>query len=108
MNPRNVITFGAENSTFFYQEEEFISGRDIYYIDVSNLSKESSLFIISCLEFITNKYSYNYGLFPDLLKKENIMLPSKDGINPDYEYMDNYISDNYNKSYDYFNILKEL
>ena len=31
-NPPKVISFGAENATFFYQEKEWISGRDMYYI----------------------------------------------------------------------------
>jgi len=92
LNPKGVITFGAENSTFFYQDEEFVSGRDIYYIDVSDKSKRVALFLVACLNFITDKYSYNYGLFPELLRKEYIMLPTKDGDNVDFEYMEKYIA----------------
>lgn len=29
-SPAGVITWGAENATFFYQKESFLSGRDIY------------------------------------------------------------------------------
>lgn len=29
-SPAGVITWGAENATFFYQAEPFLSGRDIY------------------------------------------------------------------------------
>jgi hypothetical protein len=89
-NPAGVISFGAENATFFYQTEEWCSGRDIYYIDTRNISKNACYFLISCLMSITHKYSYNYGLFPDLLKKEYIKLPTKDGL-PDYKYMEQYI-----------------
>ena len=42
------------------------------------------------MKFVTSKYSYNYGLFPDLLKEEYIKLPVKNG-NPDYEYMHEYM-----------------
>ena len=91
INPAGVISFGAENATFFYQENEYISGRDMYYIDTRNLTKNCSLFITSCLQQITEKYSYNYGLFPNLLKKESIKLPADDNGNPDWKYMDNYI-----------------
>lgn len=31
-SPAGVISFGAENATFFYQQEEFVSGRDIVVI----------------------------------------------------------------------------
>ena len=89
-NPPGVISFGAENTTFFYQSEPWCSGRDIYYIDTRNLSKYTCFFLISCMKFVTSKYSYNYGLFPDLLKEEYIKLPVKNG-NPDYEYMHEYM-----------------
>ena len=92
LNPSNVISFGAENASFFYQEKEYISGRDMYYIDTRNISKNASLFIIACLETITSKYSYNFGLFPKLLKKEKIKLPVTKNGNPDFEYMDNYMN----------------
>lgn len=91
VNPPNVISFGSENSTFFFQEEDWVSGRDIYYIDVRELSKYACLFVIACLQQITTKYSYNYGLFPALLKEEIIRLPITKNNLPDWEYMDLYM-----------------
>ena len=91
INPRGVISFGAENSSFFYQEEEWISGRDIYYIDTTLLSKYACYFIITCLEKIAKNYSYNYGLFPELLKKEKIKLPVDSAGLPNWNYMEDYI-----------------
>ncbi len=95
--PSGVISFGAENTTFFYQQEEFVSGRDIYYLDTRNYSKKICLFLISCLQPIAQKYSYNYGLFPDLLKKEMIKLPIDIDGNPDWEYMEQFIDNLYDK-----------
>lgn len=92
INPKGVISFGAENATFFYQKDEWISGRDIYYIDTQNLTENTCLFLVACLQTITSKYSYNYGLFPDLLKKEEILLPVKQDGTPDYIYMDDYMN----------------
>lgn len=91
LNPSGVISFGAENASFFYQKEEYISGRDMYYIDTRNKSENICLFLIPCFETITHKYSYNYGLFPKLLKKEIIKLPIDANGDPDWIYMDNYI-----------------
>lgn len=93
VNPKGVISFGAENASFFYQENEYISGRDMYYIDTRNLSRNAVLFIIACLEKLTSKYSYNFGLFPKLLKEEKIKLPITDNGEPDYEYMDKYMTE---------------
>lgn len=98
VNPKGVISFGAENASFFYQEKEYISGRDMYYIDTRNLSRNTALFIIACLEKLTSKYSYNFGLFPKLLKEEKIKLPIKSNGEPDYEYMDKYMTELLNKA----------
>ena len=91
LNPAGVISFGAENSSFFYRDEQYISGRDMYYIDTRDLSKNTCLFLISCLTTLTERYAYNYGLFPKLLKKEKIYLPVKADGTPDWEYMDSFI-----------------
>lgn len=91
-SPAGTISFGAENASFFYQAEEYISGRDIYYLDTRNLSKHACFFLIACLQSLTHKYSYNYGLFPDLLKKEYIKLPATADGKPDWQYMEQYIS----------------
>lgn len=90
-SPAGTISFGAENATFFYQPQEYISGRDIYYIDTRHLSKEVCLFLTTCLQTIAKQYSYNNGLFPDLLKKETIWLPITAEGKPDWNYMENTI-----------------
>jgi hypothetical protein len=91
INPSGVITFGAENATFFYQKQPFISGRDIYYIDTRSLSEKTCLFLVSCLQKITDKYTYNNGLFPKDLIKEKIKLPVKSDNSPDWQYMEEYM-----------------
>ena len=93
VNPPKVISFGAENSNFFYQENEWVSGRDIYYIDVSSLTSNQALFIVFCLQKICSKYKYNYGLFPELLKKEKIKLPIDDNEKIDFDYMEKTIEE---------------
>jgi len=90
-SPSGVISFGAENANFFYQAQQWCSGRDIYYIDTRELSEYTCKFLISCMRRITEKYSYNYGLFPDLLKEEFVELPTDINGNPDWDYMDIYM-----------------
>ncbi len=90
-SPAGVISFGSENSTFFYQSEEWISGRDIYYIDTRHLSEAVCRFLIACLQTITKKYDYNNGLFPKLLKKEKIKLPITEKNKPNWGYMEQYM-----------------
>lgn len=92
-SPAGVISFGAENASFFYQAEEWCSGRDIYYIDTRNISQYACKFLITCLNKITTKYSYNYGLFPDLLKEEYLTLPVNSEDQPNWEYMIEYMKE---------------
>lgn len=90
-SPSGVISFGSENASFFYQEEEWCSGRDIYYIDTRSLSSWTCRFLATCLDVIAEKYTYSFGLFPDLLKKETILLPIDKEGKPDWSYMDAYM-----------------
>lgn len=108
VNPAKVISFGAENATFFYQKSEWISGRDMYYIDTRDISEYACLFITSCLQPIAEKYSYNYGMFPDLLKEENIKLPADENGNPDYVYMENYMKAVEQRSHYLLSLLKAV
>lgn len=91
INPKGVISFGAENSNFFYQKEEWVSGRDIYYIDTRGIPEFACYFIITCLRKLTSYYSYNFGLFPELLKMEHIKLPYNEKNEPDYASMEQYM-----------------
>ena len=91
--PGGVITFGAENSTFFFQPEAFYSGRDIYYLDTRGLDALTCLFVITCLQPITKKYSYSNGLFPASLQKETIKLPIYPNGLPNWAAMQTYMQE---------------
>ena len=99
LSPAGVITWGAENATFFYQEEAFLSGRDIYYIDTRNYKRNTCVFLVSCLRQIAKKYPYNFGLFPELLKKEIIELPVTSEGKPDWIFIEDYMSQVIDNSY---------
>lgn len=107
-SPAGVITWGAENATFFYQTEEFFSGRDIYYIDTRKYSANTCMFICACLQTIAHKYPYNYGLFPKLLMEECIKLPVNISGEPDWVYMDSYMQKVMQTSESNFNALNEI
>lgn len=93
VSPSGVISFGAENASFFYQPEEWCSGRDIYYVNTAGHSEQVCKFLTACLNKITSKYNYSNGLFPDLLKKESIRLPVDECGDPDWPYMERYVAE---------------
>lgn len=92
INPKGTISFGAENADFFLQEEPYITGNKMYYIDTSMLTKNQSLFFKAILQTTLNqKYGYNDGLTGARLKQEKITLPVKNN-EPDWDYMEQYIN----------------
>lgn len=86
-SPAGVISFGAENAACFYQEEPFLSGRDIYYVDTRGIPRDACLFLVACLQRIAKAYPYNFGLFPKQLKNERIFLPAMNDGTPDWDAM---------------------
>ena len=72
------------------------------------ISINSLVFLRAILMINKKNYSYNDKVTKEKYEKDIIKLPSKDGKNPDYEYMDNYISSNLEKYSNYFCILKSL
>ena len=91
VSPSGVISFGAENASFFFQSEEWCSGRDIYYVNTTQYSEQVCKFLAVCFNKVTSKYNYSFGLFPDLLKEESIQLPVDEDGNPDWRFMEQFI-----------------
>ena len=76
-NPKHTISVASGGSVLssFYQEEEYYSGRDIYFLKpIVNLSKLEMLFYGYCLT--KNKYKYNYGRQANKTLKD-ILVPAK-------------------------------
>ncbi|MBR1419004.1 MAG: restriction endonuclease subunit S, partial [Synergistaceae bacterium] len=97
-NPAGVISFGAENATFFYQSEEWCSGNKMYYIDTSAITEQACQFVIVCLMTLTQKYSYDNGMIPELLRQEIIKLPATPDGKPDFKFMEQYMQKIFKKS----------
>lgn len=109
INPAGTISFGAENANFFYQEEEYITGNKMYYIDTRNLSKNCCLFIKTVLEStFTNNFSYSDAMIPERIYDEVIKLPVDSEGNPDWYYMDSYIENIKLKVKNSLSIITEL
>lgn len=97
INPAGTISFGAENADFFYQNEQYITGNKMYYLDTREFSENICLFLKTILQStFTKNFSFSDGMIPKRINKETILLPSlenKDGsYTPDWEYMENYIA----------------
>lgn len=92
-NKGNTIVFGAENATFFYQPNEYITGNKMYYIEKNSLNKYSFLFIQMMLNnsIIGCGFGYGKGLTGSRVNKRIIQLPINSKKEPDYAFMEKYM-----------------
>ncbi len=91
-NPGNTISVAAGGSVLatFYQQDEYYSGRDMYYLDPKEKLDASVLLFIATL-IRREKYRFNYGRQANKsLKRLKIKLPCRDS-SPDWQFMKDYI-----------------
>ncbi|MGL5084738.1 MAG: restriction endonuclease subunit S [Clostridium sp.] len=87
-----VITIGNETAQPFVQSYDFFTGTKVNILKPKDpISKYALLFICQCLYQNKNKYSYSFTINSTRLKKQILLLPVKESIYPDYEYMEQYI-----------------
>lgn len=92
-NKGNTIVFGAENATFFYQPNEYITGNKMYYLEKNSLNKYSFLFIQMMLNnsIVGCGFGYGKGLTGSRVNKRIIQLPINLNSEPDYDFMEKYM-----------------
>lgn len=100
LHPKNTITLSYNGSVgeAFYQDEIFWASDDVNVLYPKfKINKEIAFFIIPILKAAGKKYA-----FIDKWKKEDmenspILLPADQKGNPDFLYMESYISNTYNE-----------
>lgn len=92
----NCITVSPIDASSFYQDKDFLgrggAGSAIILLYNKNLNLNSGLFISSIIRNKFTKYSYNYQLSSSSITEETIKLPSTVNGEPDWNYMNEYIS----------------
>lgn len=95
----NSIICGGEASGMFatYQEEPCWAMDRVRVFTPKGFSMNKYIALYFCTIFRMNQYRYCYGRSanPDVIEATKIVLPSSDGINPDFEYIENYIKEKY-------------
>lgn len=94
INPANTISFGAESAHFFYQPFKYITGNKMYYIKNQKINKFIGLFLQCSLQSsVESCFSFGNGMIPERVKKKKIILPVDSHENPDWVFMEKYITD---------------
>ncbi|MBR5227957.1 MAG: restriction endonuclease subunit S [Clostridia bacterium] len=92
----NCITVSPVDGSSFYQKEDFLgrggAGSSIILLYNENLNEKNGIFIATIIRKICNKYGYSDMGSKESIRKEIIKLPVDDEGNPDWSYMEQYMT----------------
>lgn len=92
--PAHVITWGKQSPFFAYQVEPTISGQGVYYYNVGFLTERTVLFLCAVMQSqIAERYNYQDCLIGERCDDEVVFLPATPDGQPDWAYMDAYMSE---------------
>ncbi len=76
-----------------YKQEPFISTSDVLFGYAEWLTLSKGLFFVACQDKIERKYSHGYKRNRQHLAGDKVMLPVNANSEPDYDFMEQYVSD---------------
>lgn len=101
INPGNVISIGLDTQTAFYQPYPFFTGQNIQILTHPSLNRFNALFIVEMLRIQLKKFNWGgNGATLGRLSRTKIILPSDNDGNPDFQFMEKYISKIWNEILD--------
>lgn len=96
LNFGNCISIGTDTQVVRYQENNFYSSEKIIGIRNNYLNKYIGYFIFPILEqILQKKFSYGHKASMQRISEIEIKLPSTPDGNPDWEFMESYILEQY-------------
>lgn len=96
LNFGNCISIGTDTQVVRYQENNFYSSEKIIGIRNNYLNKYIGYFIFPILEqILQKKFSYGHKASMQRISEVEIKLPSTPNRNPDWEFMESYIREQY-------------
>lgn len=95
----NVIICGGEASGMFatYQEEPCWAMDRVRVFTPKGFTINKYIALYFCTLFRKNQYRYCYGRSanPDVIEATKIILPTSDGVKPDFNYIEKFIQDRF-------------
>ena len=96
LNSGNVITVCIDTHEVFYQSYDYYSTQNVMRLEYKQLNKYKAIFVIALLKKIFDqKFSYGYKSTLKRISNLEIKLPSTPDGNPDWEFMESYIREQY-------------
>src|SRR3989339_216740 len=96
---KNALTLNNSGSVgyCFYHPYKFVASDHCTVIQIKDkkikLNNYVSLFLKPIIESMKSKYNFAREINNERLKKEKILLPTKNDKSPDWEFMENYIQE---------------
>jgi len=96
---KNALTLNNSGSVgyCFYHPYKFVASDHCTVIQIKDkkikLNNYISLFLKPIIELMKNKYNFAREINNERLKKEKILLPTKNDKSPDWEFMESYIKE---------------
>ena len=89
----NVITIGLDTQTVFYQPKAFYTGQNIQVLRSKYINKDVAQFLIPLIIRQMDKFNWGgNGATLTRLRRSKILLPIDSKSDPDYAYMETYMS----------------
>ena len=100
-NPAFTVNTNAIIYTTFgdayYVEKGFTCSDEITILTNKSLNKYNGLFLCACVNQNRNKYCFGRKAFSNKIGRDKILIPTSENGNPDYEFMSNYIRNEFFK-----------
>lgn len=109
----NCITVSPIDASSFYQEKDFLgrggAGSAIFILRNEHLNLKNGLFLSTLIRVcLSSKVAYNDQINNDMLSESKIIMPVDSKGNPDWIYMDKYISNELSKAEKNIQILSDF
>ena len=96
LDGKNCITVSPLDGSAFYQPDDFLgrggAGSAILILRNPNLDEKNGLFLATAIRASLTKYTYSDQLNSQTIASENIKIPVDASGEPDWAYMDEYMS----------------
>jgi len=89
-----TVTYNGSVGEVFYQDEPFWASDDVNVLYPQwGMTVHQALYIMTAIRRLRAKYSYTHKWVKELLENDRIFLPATSLGEPDYVYMEKYISE---------------
>lgn len=98
INPGNTISIGLDTQTVFYQPKPYYTGQNIQILSFQEINTKTAIFLIPLIKKQLENLNWGgNGATLSRLKAKKILLPTTSKNQPDWQFMEDYITEKIGK-----------